>query len=168
MYLREGCKNLFLMRHGQAVQMDNLDDRERPLTKVGQQNVESIGLMLKNNGIKIDLIITSLAQRALQTAEIVKKMADFNCDVVVEETLYFYSLKTIFEKIRNVDDKINNLLLVGHNPILENAVRELSCQHTSLAIKPGNIVCLQSNIKSWHETANSAFVFNFMKFPDVD
>lgn len=165
MYLKKDCKNLFLLRHGRAEQFDFLEDRNRDLTSEGVDGVISIGNFLAENNIKIDYILSSPALRAFKTAELIKKTADFDCNIVTEEVFYFYNIKTIIEKIKTISDNFNNVLLVGHNPTWQDIVRELSCQNTRVSMSPGSLVCLQTDIKSWSEIEKGSFVFNFMQSP---
>ena len=114
-------RELCLLRHGKADRNLATDDFDRPLKKRGKSAAQHIGEGLHQLHIMPDWIVRSPAKRALATANIVHTaLAVENLDVVQDQRLYqegFESLKTVLSECP-IDAR--RILLVGHNPDLED------------------------------------------------
>jgi phosphohistidine phosphatase len=98
-----------------------------------------------------DLIISSNAARARQTAEIfVKDLNISEKNLRLTEKLYYSSAKTILDHIYVLDDKINTVLLVGHNPGISDLVRGLSSGRESF-MENTQVVIFNYEIEKWHQ-----------------
>jgi phosphohistidine phosphatase len=113
-------KQLFLIRHGKSCWDDEtLNDFDRPLNKRGLRNTPFMADVLKNDQITPDLIISSGANRALSTAKIMAVRIGFDKEkIVVNNNIYDATKDDLIDVIRNIDDNVNTLFLVGHNPSL--------------------------------------------------
>jgi phosphohistidine phosphatase len=80
-------KTLFLIRHAKSSWGDTaVPDKERPLDDRGKRDAPKLGKRLAKRDVKPDLILSSLAMRALATAEIIAKKLDYKLeDIVVDE-----------------------------------------------------------------------------------
>ena len=83
-------KRLVLVRHAKAVQWGYEDDFNRDLTERGVSDAGKVSAFLKEKGIRPDLIITSPAARALQTAMIFAGTFNYPEEKVVEEEEMFH------------------------------------------------------------------------------
>lgn len=123
-------KNLYLLRHSKAGQTNKklLDDHERPLTKLGQDICPFIGAYLGDIERKLDLVLCSTALRARSTAEIAVKNMSLAKAPRMEQVgkLYLASVDDIFSILHEVEDDINSVLLVGHNPGLHTFAQMIS------------------------------------------
>lgn len=112
-------KKLYLMRHAKSDWSNSrLDDFDRPLNKRGKANAPFMANILRKKNVKPDLIISSPAYRAKKTAQIVAKEIFYKSDILYDEHLYESSLQIILEVINFLEDNIESLFLVGHNPSL--------------------------------------------------
>ena len=111
-------KELILVRHAKSSWKDSaLDDRERPLNKRGERDAPVMGTRLARRKDRPDLIVSSPAVRALETARIIaKKLGYVRRSIVVEERLYGASVVELLDVIRNADESVATLMLFGHNP----------------------------------------------------
>lgn len=111
-------KLLTLIRHAKSSRDDSsLPDKERPLNERGKRDAPMMGERLAARGVKADLILSSPAVRALATAEIIaKKIGYKRKDIVVDERIYGAHANTLFNLIRELDDKHARVILFGHNP----------------------------------------------------
>lgn len=111
-------KKIILVRHGKSAWDDsNLDDHDRPLAVRGLQDVPEMGLRLKERGIVPDLILSSTATRAYQTAEILAEMLTVpKHKIAREKNLYHASSTMILKCIQRIDDSNDLIFIVGHNP----------------------------------------------------
>jgi phosphohistidine phosphatase len=113
-------KELWLLRHGKAERYDGSEDYDRNLKKRGKRDAKCMAKWLKNQQLLPDLVISSPAIRAIMTATIV-------CDVLAidgeqiqkEKRLYDEGLTRVRAVLTDCPAMYNRVLLVGHNPELE-------------------------------------------------
>ncbi|MEB2776977.1 histidine phosphatase family protein [Algoriphagus sp. D3-2-R+10] len=111
-------KKIILVRHGKSAWNNpNLTDHDRPLADRGLNDVPEMGFRLKEKGIIPDLIISSTATRASQTAEILAEVLHVpNSKIAYTKNLYHASSAMILKCIQKQDDSNQLIFLVGHNP----------------------------------------------------
>ena len=115
------------MRHAEAIRENrNLSDFERPLNESGIEAARFIGETIRKNGFKIDSIVSSPAKRAKQTTELFKEAARVKSEIQYNEKIYEASLQRLLEIGLELSDRYNSVLIVGHNPGLENLIRILT------------------------------------------
>lgn len=112
---------LLLLRHAKSRLNDPmLPDNMRPLSYQSKNDVHIIGKLLKNKKLIPDLIISSTAKRAVETAKLVAEYIRYNNEIHLSELLYQTTTKDYINIISKIPNKNNLILLVGHNPMLEN------------------------------------------------
>lgn len=111
-------KTLFLARHAKASRDDaGLSDRDRPLDGRGLRDAPDMGRRLAGRGAAPQRIVSSPALRALTTARLLAQGLGQPPDgVVVDERLYASSAHRLLEVIHGLDDPLDRVMLVGHNP----------------------------------------------------
>ncbi len=121
-------KTLFLVRHAKSSWDEaGLDDRDRPLNKRGKEDAPKMGKHLAKEGVRPELITSSPAVRALKTARAIAAQLGFRkSDVVVNERLYTFGASDVLEVLRGLDDNLQSVMVVGHNPAMTGLVNELS------------------------------------------
>ena len=110
-------KRLFIVRHAKS-DWDNptLDDFDRPLNKRGERNAPFMGKVLAEKGIKPDAIISSPANRALRTAELIAKEVGYEKNITPNQYIYEAYVTALQEIVEYLYDTHETVLLVGHNP----------------------------------------------------
>ncbi|HJS74470.1 MAG TPA: histidine phosphatase family protein [Vicinamibacteria bacterium] len=121
-------KTLMLLRHAKSSWKDSdLADHERPLNKRGKRDAPSMGHLLSAEGLVPDLILSSTAVRARETAEAVAHASSYEGAVELVNDLYLAPPgKLLSEAQSRTPDSVGRLLLVAHNPGLEDLVEILS------------------------------------------
>ncbi|BDD04198.1 SixA phosphatase family protein [Aureibacter tunicatorum] len=121
-------KKLILMRHGKSSwKNDYLEDYERPLNKRGKADVPYMASVFKTLGLQPDLIISSNAVRAFDTAKEMASSVGFDSDNInVVRSLYLADIYQILSVIQCLPEKCQNVVIVGHNPGLTEFVNHLS------------------------------------------
>ncbi|MXX03275.1 MAG: histidine phosphatase family protein [Gemmatimonadetes bacterium] len=111
-------KELILVRHAKSSWRDpTLSDHERPLNKRGKRDAPEMGERLAKSGCDPDLMVSSSAVRALDTARnIAGKLGYPRESIAVEERLFHAGVAELLHVIRGVDDSVDILMLFGHNP----------------------------------------------------
>jgi phosphohistidine phosphatase len=111
-------KKIILIRHAKSAWDDpSLSDHERPLAERGQRDAPKMAKRLKDRGIHADLILSSTALRAKETAQITAQELKYpNDQLVLEPSLFHASPHSILKYLRSQKDQYNTILIFGHNP----------------------------------------------------
>lgn len=120
-------KTLLVLRHAKS-SWDNaqLTDFERPLNSRGKRDAPRMGKLLHDENLVPDLIISSSAVRAITTAEAVASSCDYDQEIRYTRRLYHSDPDDFIEQLQGIDDKYERVLLVGHNPGMEELVEVLT------------------------------------------
>lgn len=120
-------KKLVLIRHAKSSWDDPfLDDHRRPLAERGYRDAPQMAQRLKRRDIKPDAILSSDAERAKATALITAEILHFpKEDVKLTEELYHASPNKILELVRETKNKVDTLLVFGHNPGFNELIDKL-------------------------------------------
>ncbi len=119
-------KELLILRHGKSDWNLDCIDFNRPLSPRGQHDAQTIGNWLKQEQQQPDLIISSPALRALTTAEITCLAMDLPVQSIQTDiNIYEASLSDLLQLLTTLPDSVQRLLLVGHNPGLEQLLSHL-------------------------------------------
>lgn len=113
-------KTLFLLRHAKSSWKDpDLADFERPLNERGRKAAELVGRFIDQENVHLDLIIGSPAVRARQTIELLLRSAKRSVELRFDQLIYEASPARLLEIISQIEDERKSVLLVGHNPGME-------------------------------------------------
>lgn len=114
-------RELWLLRHGKAKRGEQIEDFDRALKKRGKQAARQVGEWLQKQQLIPDLIISSPAKRAIDTAtRVLEAMGEPDLHITEDKRLYaegFERLKTV---LAECPADAQRVLLVGHNPELED------------------------------------------------
>jgi phosphohistidine phosphatase len=120
-------KTLFLLRHAKA---ENLApgsiDLDRTLKEAGRRQAKELGRVLKQQNLKLDLVLSSTAVRARETTEIVLASAEATAATRYDQALYEASPTMLLQLISQIENSANTVLVVGHNPGMEELVHLLT------------------------------------------
>jgi phosphohistidine phosphatase len=120
-------KTLLLMRHAKSSWADaGQPDFARPLNGRGQKAAPLLGRFLHRQTLKPDLVISSPAERARQTATLVLGAAQLDCDLRFDGRIYEASAARLCTVVNELAAPARTVLLVGHNPGLEEFIRLLT------------------------------------------
>lgn len=112
-------KELFLIRHGEKESQNNYEhDYDIPLTQKGLEDNTKLGKLLRSKNIMPDLVVSSPAIRARQSADLVAKEIKYKKSIMYNEVIYQAFLNELIESITYTFDSVNSLMLIGHNPAL--------------------------------------------------
>jgi phosphohistidine phosphatase len=123
-------KTLLLVRHAKAGKSaPGMHDRDRPLDDRGRRDAPKMGMRLVRRGARPDLILSSPALRAFTTAQLFAAALGIETDdIVVDARLYASAADTVLGIIQGVDDAVERLMVVGHNPELSELAHRLASQ----------------------------------------
>jgi len=120
-------RRLLVLRHGAAQSKSSSGpDRDRTLTPDGRRAAALLGRRLKSDGIRPDHALCSPARRARETLDGLASGLGPLPTAEFPEALYLADTATLLDHLRGVAPETRALLLVGHNPGLEELVRDLA------------------------------------------
>ncbi|MEG2802673.1 histidine phosphatase family protein [Stenotrophomonas sp.] len=136
-------RELILLRHAHAeAASTGQADLDRPLSPIGLAEAEAAGRWLKENNLLPDCVLCSPSRRTRETLEAVLGITGF-VEKRLEDTVYEATPGTLMGLIEARGD-VDRLLVVGHNPGLEQLVALLSEGTSSdyRGMPPGGIAVL--------------------------
>lgn len=120
-------KTLFVLRHAKSSWDDpDLADFDRPLNDRGRTAAPFMGEVISQNGFAPDVILSSPAVRARETARLAKDGGDLEAEIRHEPSIYEASPQTLRQVAANIDDSFRSAMIVGHNPGMEGFIRFLT------------------------------------------
>lgn len=120
-------KTLILFRHGKSDwNTDYGEDHDRPLAKRGRNAAARMGAMLSRIEQVPDRVLTSSAVRARETIDLAAEAGGWKCPVAVVPEFYGSSPAAVVARVREEDDALSSLLLVGHEPTWSTLATELT------------------------------------------
>ena len=126
-------KTILLLRHGKSKRGPEYDtDFERPLAKRGKRDAERIGEFLLEHDLVPDLVLSSPAARARDTATRCAEAAGCPDVVRYERALYGGGEEAYLSLLWALEDTLSRVLLVAHNPDLEIVAEELGHRYVRL------------------------------------
>jgi phosphohistidine phosphatase len=143
-------KTLLLLRHAKSSwNQPELNDIDRPLNKRGKKEAPKVGRYLKANNLVPDLILSSTARRAQDTAQVVAEESGFDKAIELYQDLYMSEPNCYLDILQRLPDSANRVLVVGHNPDLDELLTLLTdvTQHMTTAA----LAQIDLPISSWTE-----------------
>jgi phosphohistidine phosphatase len=126
-------KTLLVLRHAKSSWSDPaLDDYERPLNTRGRRDAPRMGALVREHGLIPDVVISSDAVRARLTAEAVVEAARYEGEILRDQRLYMAGPAHVLSVLRTVGEKAETVMIVGHNPGLEELVAQLTGERQDL------------------------------------
>ena len=130
-------RELQLLRHAKSDWNAAFNsDISRPLSARGRQAARAMGRWMKQNDITQDIVFTSPSTRTRQTLELIAEEISFKIIQVIDE-LYHADLDTFLEILGQVPREHNRVMLVGHNPGMQDLLVYLSA--ADLEEAPGKL-----------------------------
>lgn len=119
-------KTLYLLRHAKSGWDDPVArDFDRPLNKRGEKAARTIGQWMASNGVTFEIVIASPAVRVIDTLDGVWAGYGRKIEPTWERRIYLASSATLLDVLREVSDEHDSVLMVGHNPGMEDVVFDL-------------------------------------------
>lgn len=151
-------KRLRLLRHGKSSwDVSGLGDHDRPLAPRGRRAAAALAAHLAAGRQRPALVVCSPAARARQTLELVLPALD-GPDVEFEPALYHASLERLRRLVAALPDAVDDVMLVGHNPGLQELALDLARpgplrDRVAEKLPTGALVTLEGGMDGWDELA---------------
>jgi phosphohistidine phosphatase len=150
-------KRLWLLRHAKSSWEDpSLPDGDRPLAPRGRHAAVAMAAHIAAERVHPDLVLCSSGLRARQTLAAVLPALGGELVVRIEPGLYTFDARSLLGRLRREEDGITSLMLVGHNPALQElalTLASLGADRPRLAEKlpTGGLVTIVLPEDSWAE-----------------
>ena len=143
-------KKLYILRHAKSSwERPDLPDFDRELNHRGLIAAPFMGELIARKEYLPDLIISSPAKRASQTAIIVKESSGSNAELKFDERIYEASLQALRQVVSEVGDETNSAMIVGHNPGIEGFIKYLTGK--SEPMPTAALASVTLNISKWSD-----------------
>ena len=156
-------KTLLILRHGKSSWDEPVDDHERPLKGRGKKAAVRMGQEIRARDLMPELILSSTAKRARKTARRAARSAGYEGDIVETGALYFTGVEGHLESLAQVSDVHQRIMIVGHNPNLENLVQELTGEE--VVLPTAALAGIELEVDSWSAIADSSGKLQFLLLP---
>jgi phosphohistidine phosphatase len=161
-------KTLYLVRHAKASwEEPGVSDADRPLIPKGINKTKLIVEFLLKRETSVDLIISSPAVRAYETAKIVAAGLNYPLNKIrIDRKIYDGYYDRILDIIYGTPNETNSLMIFGHNPTITNLANLFL--HPGIESMPTScIVCLSFNTDKWEEIPAQEAIREFVVFPKM-
>jgi phosphohistidine phosphatase len=161
-------KKLYLVRHAKSSwEEPGGSDMDRPLLEKGIKRTMKVIRFLKERAVMIDLMISSPAVRALQTAILVAKGIGYPEDKIrVERKIYDGYYDRILDLIYATANEVNSLMIFGHNPTITHLANLFLHPGVELLPTTGTI-CISFDTEKWESIPSVEPVNEFIVFPKM-
>ncbi len=141
-------KKLILMRHAKSSwDHPTLSDHQRPLNKRGRRDAPRMGAFLKGQGVEIDAILCSTAQRTRETLALFLEEFSFEREPQFLEQLYDADLRDYLDILSKLSDDLESAMLIGHNPTMSGALEFFTDSYEPFPTTA--IAYIEFDIESW-------------------
>ncbi|KAA1245480.1 histidine phosphatase family protein [Aquimarina sp. RZ0] len=146
-------KTLYIIRHAKSSWKFDVTDHERPLNERGLNDANLIGAKLKTIIKSVDQVLCSDAKRAQMTAKIILSHLDFSDTIFrLEPKLYDFDGYQVVEVIKNCSDKINSLMIFGHNHALTSIANAYGSKLID-NLPTSGVVAVQFDVLHWKDVS---------------
>ena len=157
-------KNLLVMRHAKSDWSQQADDFDRPLNKRGRGDLPHVARMLGTveSGLP-DLVISSSSQRARETATGVVQALGSHVDILLRDSLYLAGAGAIRQALGGAGKDADSVLLIGHNPGLEEWIAQLCGARVRLPTAA--VAHLLLAVDAWSEVGDDCGQLQWLVIP---
>jgi phosphohistidine phosphatase len=150
-------RRLLLLRHAKSSWSEpGARDHDRPLNRRGQEAAPRVGAYLARHGLIPDRVLCSTARRARETWELVAAEAAAAPPPAFTERLYDATSRALVDVFRNLEAEAKSVLVVGHNPGLQEAATALIAagdledrERLREKLPTGGLVVIDFAIEDW-------------------
>jgi phosphohistidine phosphatase len=143
-------KILLILRHAKSSLKDSsVPDHDRPLDELAKQDALLMGKLLRDRGLIPDFIMSSTALRAKTTTDLVVEGCKYReGKIIFEQSLYQAKPKDYMKILAGLSDRYVCILLVGHNPTVEEVI-EILTGPLEITMSPCALAYLNLPIENW-------------------
>lgn len=164
-------KHILLLRHAKSSWDDSgLDDFDRPLDKRGNRDAPRMGTFTRKSGYLPDHIFSSTATRARQTTSLFCEQAGLDEENISwTDDFYYGTAYDYLEAIQEAPEDAKTIMLVGHNPKMEETASLLCSDSKSYTVRmpTAALVCLEHPAVKWNQVKEGTARIKWMMIPKL-
>jgi phosphohistidine phosphatase len=140
-----------------------MSDFDRALTERGRNEAQAVGKYLQRQDVKLDLVLSSAAVRARETTELILNAAGFEVNARFDRQIYEAGWRELLALLSELEEQASTVLLVGHNPALEDLVHLLTerTEHMS----PATLAQISLDAELWSNVKESTGTLDWIVRP---
>jgi phosphohistidine phosphatase len=156
-------KKLILMRHAESQpEQSGLNDRERPLSGEGMEELELIRRKLQGRLQGLNLVLCSNVKRTRQTLEGIKAILPSACDSAFDDGLYHAPAASLLNRLQELEDHLEFVMVIAHNPGVSDFLNLVVASTQKPVGVPkmfptSGVAVFDGNFKKWKEAAPARF-----------
>ncbi|MFD9541912.1 SixA phosphatase family protein [Streptomyces sp. NPDC060022] len=127
-------RRLVVLRHAKSAWPDDVGDHKRPLAPRGRRDAPAAGCWLREAGCVPNLVVCSTTRRTRQTWALVSDELEAGTPVTHDARLYQASAWELLGVVRDIPAQVRTLILVGHNPGVQDLVLMLTGEADGYAL----------------------------------
>jgi len=161
-------KTVYIVRHGKAIPASaTIADADRLLTDTGVARTCRVALYMAESKPVIDLIIASPAERAYATALIIADKLGIPANKVnSNEKLFTGDASDTLDLISDLDDSVNSVLIVGHNPVITIVANHFASPKLD-SLPTTGVVSVHLETEKWADLKRAKVIQNFTVWPGM-
>ncbi|MCB2221100.1 MAG: histidine phosphatase family protein [Bacteroidetes bacterium] len=143
-------KLLYIVRHAKSSwDHPGLEDYQRPLLEKGEKRTKYVVDYLLQNHTHVDLILSSHATRALETAKIIASAIAYPENrIMISKNIYHGDSESLFNHFYDLSDEVTSLMMVGHNPAFTYAANYFLDKPID-NLPTSGVVCIEFQTTQW-------------------
>lgn len=161
-------KQILLLRHAKSSwDIPQLKDFDRPLSSRGKKDAPRMGTFIKKCEYLPGLVIASPAERAKETTNLCLDAAGLDEEIVNwNNNLYYGTAEDYLEAIKDAPDNIERIMLVGHNPKIEDLANALSGK-ANIRVPTAALMCFEQPANRWDQIRPGLPQLKWMVIPKL-
>ena len=158
---------LTLFRHAKSSWVNpGLADHDRPLSKRGERDAPMMGARLRARHARPTAILSSIADRALTTAQWIAEALSFPLDDVrTDRRLYLAGAPQILQIVMEQSRDSPELIVVGHNPGFTDLANQLLPALRLDNLPTAGCVAMEFRASRWSELAEAEAALLYLDYP---
>lgn len=163
-------KTVMFLRHANSSHDPGLKDFDRPLTRDGKKDALAMGRFAKKVEALPNHLECSTAKRARQTCELFNKSVNLDeSRLTFNKDLYYGGARDYLAIIQDAPKEVSDLLILGHNPLIEETVSLLCGEPGSYIVRipAGALLCIEHPGIGWHQLKPGTARLRWMVTPQL-
>lgn len=161
-------KTVYIVRHAKSSWSDPyIPDHFRKLIPEGEERTLKIAKHLRMKFVNPELMITSSATRAQETAKLIAKELHFPWDQInINATFYKADKEDVIETLNELPDEVESVMIFGHNPTFTDLVNSFLAPEEQISKLPTSAVAaFRFKTEHWEEIESVKHHLEFLISP---
>jgi len=163
---KEYMKTLYIVRHAKSSwESPDLDDLNRPVIENGIRKTKKVIDFLLNENVGVDLIISSHALRAIETARLLADGLGYQkSDILINTNIYNSDEEHMLNEVYALPNDKDNIMLIGHNPTFTQFANFFLAKKIDF-LPTSAVISISFDTERWEKIESCIKKVNFVAFP---